>query len=85
MGLFNLVRQEGFLPHQWMKGIVIFLPKPAKRGKRGFRQITIFSKVRISFEQALLPRLESELAISKFQGGLKRHHKTHHKTHHWAV
>ena len=39
-GLFNLVLQEGVLPHQWTKGKVILFPKPAKSGKRGFRPIT---------------------------------------------
>ena len=52
--------------------------KLAKIGKKGFWPITILNGEPMTFEKALMPKLESELATSKFQGHFKRQPWTHH-------
>ena len=78
--LFNLVLREGVVPHQWTKGLVVLLPKGSHSGKKGFRPVTLLSRVRIAFEKALLSRIQGQLSTCKLQGGFKRNRRTQH----WA-
>ena len=63
---------DGIVPHQWLKGRLIFIPKDYSMEPTKFWRIIILIGLRLFHEKVLFRRLSSELSTNISHKGFKR-------------